>query len=261
MQDERGEKNSRGGIMVGMGMRGSGHRGPHWGVISGGILATVGLLILLDNMGIHAVSNIYRFWPVILIFIGAWNLFCASGRVFGIVLIILGVLFQLDTLGVANFSWGELWPLAIIGAGLVVMWSSLQARKVSKVVGDALGGHPQTDPRTTLNEVAIFGGIERRITSQDFQGGYIQAVFGGVELDLREANMQQDEAKLEINAVFGGVELRVPDTWQVVSRGQAFFGGFVDNTRNYRSENPANPGKKSLFLTGSAVFGGVEIKN
>jgi predicted membrane protein len=260
MQDERGEKNSRGGMLVGMGMPGSGHRGPHWGVISGGILATVGLLILLDNMGIHAVSNIYRFWPVILIFIGVWNLFCASSRVFGIVLIILGVLFQLDTLGVAHFSWGELWPLAIIGAGLVVMWSSFQARKVSKVVG-ALGGHPQSDPRTTLNEVAIFGGIERRITSQDFQGGYVQAVFGGVELDLREANMQQDEVKLEINAVFGGVELRVPDTWQVVSRGQAFFGGFADNTRNYRSENPANPGKKSLLLTGSAVFGGVEIKN
>jgi predicted membrane protein len=230
-------------------------------VISGGILAVVGLLILLDNMGIHAASHIYRFWPLILILIGLWNLTCQSGRVIGVVLIILGVLFQLDTLGVAHFSWGELWPLVIIGAGLLVMWSSLQARRVSKVVSDALGGQPQTDPRTTLNEVAIFGGIERRITSQDFQGGYVQAVFGGVELDLRDANMQQDEAKLEINAVFGGVELRVPDTWQVVSRGQAFFGGFVDSTRNYRTENPANPGKKSLFLTGSAVFGGVEIKN
>ena len=260
MRDERGEKNSRGGVVVGIGVRGSGARGP-WGALSGGILALVGLLILLDNMGIHAVSTVYRFWPVILIFIGVWNLFCASGRVFGIVLIILGVLFQLDTLGIAHFSWGEIWPIAIIGAGLLVMWSSLQARRVSKVVTDALGGHPETDPRTTLNEVAIFGGIERRITSQDFQGGYIQAVFGGVELDLRDANMIKDEANLEINAVFGGVELRVPDTWQVVSRGQAFFGGFVDNTRNYRSENPANPGKKSLFLTGSAVFGGVEIKN
>jgi predicted membrane protein len=261
MRDERGEKNSRGGIVVGIGLRSAGSRNPHWGVISGGILALVGLLILLDNMGVHAVSNIYRFWPVILILIGLWNLTSQSGRVFGIVMIILGVLFQLDSLGVAHFSWGEIWPLAIIGAGLLVMWSSLQARRVSKVVTDVLGGKPQTDPRTTLNEVAIFGGIERRITSQDFQGGYIQAVFGGVELDLRDANMIKDEANLEINAVFGGVELRVPDTWQVVSRGQAFFGGFVDNTRNYRSENPANPGKKSLFLTGSAVFGGVEIKN
>jgi hypothetical protein len=82
-----------------------------------------------------------------------------------------------------------------------------------------------------------------------------------VELDLRDSNMLQDEVKLEINAVFGGVELRIPETWHVVSHGQAFFGGYVDETRNYRSANPTDPATKSLILTGSAVFGGVEIKN
>jgi predicted membrane protein len=261
MGDQRGDKSVRGGIIVGLGGRERGLAGQQWGMISGGIIAVVGTLILLDNMGIHAASHLYRFWPMILILVGGWNLTCQSGRVFGTVLIILGVLFQLDSLGIAHFSWGELWPLAIIAAGVLVMWSSLQSRKIAKVVVDTLGGKPQTDPRTSLNEVAIFGGIERRITSQDFQGGYVQAVFGGVELDLRDANMVQDEVKLEINAVFGGVELRVPDTWQVVSRGQAFFGGFVDNTRSYRTQNPAGPATKSLILTGSAVFGGVEIKN
>jgi predicted membrane protein len=233
----------------------------HWGVFSGGIIALVGLLILLDNLGIHLLSHIYRFWPMILILIGAWNLACKSGRVFGGVLIILGVLFQLDTLGVAHFSWGEMWPLAIVGVGFLVMWNSLQARKVSKAVGNVAGGGSQTDPRTTLNEVAIFGGIERRITSQDFQGGNINAIFGSVELDLRDVNIERDEAVLEINSVFGSVELRVPEAWQITSRGQAVFGSFQDDTRNYRNENPANPLRKSLILTGAAVFGSVEIKN
>jgi predicted membrane protein len=261
MTEERRDKTRRGGIIVGLGLGPCGQPGLQWGVISGAIIALVGLLILLDNMGFRVASHLFRFWPMILILIGLWNIARQSGRVFGVVMVILGVLFQLDTLGIAHFSWGELWPLAIIAAGVLVMWSSLQARKVSKVVSNVLGGESKTDPRTTLNEVAIFGGIERRITSQDFQGGYVHAVFGGVQLDLRDANMQQDEAKLEINAVFGGVELRVPESWQVVSRGQAFFGGFVDETRNYRTENPANPPRKSLFLTGAAVFGGVEVKN
>jgi predicted membrane protein len=264
MDDERKDKSSRGGVFVGIGLRGKDGVRPlptHWGLFSGGIIALIGLLILLDNLGLHAASHLYRFWPMILILIGAWNLACKSGRVFGVVMVILGVLFQLDTLGIAHFSWGELWPLAIIAVGALIMWSSLQARKVSKVVTDTLGGQSQTDPRTTLNEVAIFGGIERRITSQDFQGGIISAVFGSVELDLRDASILQEEAILEINSVFGSVELRVPEAWQIVSRGQAVFGSFEDDTKNYRTENPANPPRKALILTGAAVFGSVEIKN
>jgi predicted membrane protein len=232
----------------------------HWGLFSGGIIALIGLLILLDNMGFHALNYLYRFWPMILILIGVWNLACKSGRVFGGVLVILGVLFQLDALGIAHFTWGEMWPMAIIGAGILVMWSSLQARKLSTFVGKTVG-ESEADLRTTLNEVAIFGGVERRITSPDFRGGFVHAVFGGVELDLRDAKMQVDEATLEINAVFGGVEIRVPDDWQVVSRGQAIFGGFVDETKNYRPEPAGDAKRKALILTGAAVFGGVEIKN
>jgi len=153
MGDERRNKTSRGGIIVGVGLRRSSQGAPHWGVISGGIIAVVGLLILLDNMGIHVASHPYRFWPMILILIGVWNLACQSGRVFGGVLVILGVLFQLDTLGIAHFNWGEMWPLAIIGAGFLVMWSSLQARKLS--VSNRKGpGESEADLRTTLNEVA-----------------------------------------------------------------------------------------------------------
>jgi predicted membrane protein len=250
-------------VHVGIGIHGKDGIRPfplQWGLFSGGIIALIGLFILLDNMGIHVVSHLYRFWPMILILVGVWNLACKSGRVFGGVLVILGVLFQLDALGIARFTWGEIWPIAIIGVGLVVMWSSLQARKLPTLVGK-FAREPQGDPRTTLSEVAVFGAIERRITSQDFQGGIINAIFGSVELDLRDATILQDEAVLEINSVFGSVELRVPEAWQIVSRGQAAFGSFEDDTRNYRTENPAIPSRKSLILTGAAVFGSVQIKN
>ncbi|HKV60837.1 MAG TPA: DUF5668 domain-containing protein [Candidatus Acidoferrum sp.] len=250
-------------IHIGIGLRGKdGIKSlpAHWGLVSGGIIALVGLIILLDNMGFHSLNHLFHFWPMILILIGAWNLTCRSGRVFGGVLVLLGVLFQLDALGIARFTWGEIWPIAIIAVGAMVMWSSLQARKISSFAGK-LAGTPQGDPRTTLSEVAVFGAIERRITSADFQGGVINAIFGSVELDLRDATILQDEAILEINSVFGSVELRVPEAWQIVSRGQAAFGSFEDDTRNYRNENPANAPRKSLILTGAAVFGSVQLKN
>ncbi len=250
-------------VHVGIGLRGKDGIRPlpaHWGMFSGGIIALMGLLILLDNMGFHLVSHLFRFWPMILILVGAWNLTCKSGRVFGGVLVILGVLFQLDALNIARFTWGEIWPMVIIGVGILVMWSSLQARKLSTFVGK-IAAAPQGDPRTTLNEVAVFGSIERRINTQDFQGGNINAIFGSVELDLRDATILQDEVTLEINSVFGSVELRVPDAWQISSRGHAAFGSFEDDTKNYRTENSAIPTRKLLILTGAAVFGSVQIKN
>jgi predicted membrane protein len=250
-------------VHIGIGLRGKDGIRPlpsQWGLFSGGIIALIGLIILLDNMGFHLFSHIYRFWPMILILVGIWNLSCKSGRVFGVVLLIFGVFFQLDTLGIAHFTWGAIWPMAIIGAGILVMWSSLQARKLSTFVGK-IAAAPQGDPRTTLNEVAVFGAIERRINTQDFQGGNINAIFGSVELDLRDATILQDEVTLEINSVFGSVELRIPDAWQISSRGQAAFGSFEDDTKNYRTENPSSTTRKLLILTGAAVFGSVQIKN
>lgn len=258
---DRGDKTIRGGVIVGVPFQKFGKSGQQWGIFSGAIIAFVGLIILLENMGFHVAGYVFRFWPLSLIIFGAWSLACRSSRVFGGVLIVIGALFQLDELGIAHIHWAQLWPLAIIAAGLLVMWSSVEARKISEKLGNAFPVDSQSDPRTTLNEVALFAGIERRLTTKDFQGGRAQALFGGIELDLRDADMQKEEVVLQLEAVFGGIEMRIPDTWQVVSRGQAFFGGFVDSTRTYASNPAEGPGKKSLILTGSAVFGGVEIKN
>jgi hypothetical protein len=145
----------------------------------------------------------------------------------------------------------------LIAAGVAVMWTTLEARRIT-----ASGG----DPRNTLNEFALFGGIERRFTTQDFKGGVVTAIFGGIELDLRQAAMTQDTVELTVNALFGGCELRVPETWETVGHGQGIFGGYVDSTKPlaYTPETlaggPATP-RKALILRGVAVFGGVEIKN
>ena len=259
--DDRMKRRRRGPIVIGIGL--TGRRGnlpvsPHWGLIWGVLLALVGVVILLDNLGIVAASIFFRFWPLLLIVPGILNLLSERGRTFGIVLVVAGVALQMHELNIAHFTWGVIWGLVWIALGVLILWSSLEARR-RPPAENADAEEPPCDTRTGLNEVAIFGGVERRITTQDFQGGSINAVFGSVELDMSEASMQKDEVILDINAIFGGIELRVPDNWQVVSRGASIFGGFVDKTRIRRNQDLVTA--KKLVLTGAAIFGGVEIKN
>jgi predicted membrane protein len=112
-----------------------------------------------------------------------------------------------------------------------------------------------------LRETTVFGSLVRRVQTQQFEGGKVEAVFGSIELDLAEAAISSADhtALLDVAAVFGGVEITVPRTWRVVMRTAGVLGGCNDRTIPPRPE----PGVETptLVVTGAAVFGGIEIRN
>ena len=232
------------------------------GLLWGVIITLIGVALLLDHLGVINVDHIWRFWPLILVFVGIAHLSERQHRLWGIILVVAGFLLQLNQLGFAHFTWAVMWPILLIAVGVLIMWGSLEGpKKRPSISAFASSEVSRSDPRTTLNETVIFGGIERRVTTQNFQGGQITAVFGGVELDLREASMQADDVTLEINALFGGVELRLPDNWHASFRGTPIFGGLSDKSSTARPPAYADANSKVLFITGSVIFGGIEIKN
>jgi len=230
-------------------------RGRYSGLVPGAVILAIGAIFLLDNMGIVRAGQFFQFWPLILIFAGIVKLLDPCRRAWGAMLLVIGILLQLNQLGYGHFSWGEMWPMVLIAAGGFAMWSAFQARKVT----DGLTTNP-SDPRTTLNESAIFGGVQKRLNAKEFRGGQLQSLFGGIEIDLRDADIAENEAVLYANAIFGGIELRVPESWYVAARGQGIFGGFTDSTRFTGLGDPDRP-KKTLVVMGTAIFGGVEIRN
>ena len=226
---------------------------PAQGAIVGAVVCLVGVLLLLDHLNIISVDHLWRFWPLILIAVGAAHLAEPGRRPWGAVVLLVGTLFLLNSLNILRFNWAELWPLAIIIAGGMMIWNSLEAQRRRTDIPDSAA---------TMNAYAIFSGVERRVTAKDFRFGRVSAVFGGAELDFHDADMEGETAELELNAVFGGVELRVPDHWNVEARNQTMFGGYSDKTRNsMRAPDPANPGSKTLIISGSVMFGGIEVKN
>lgn len=239
-------------LVVGIDLRGRG-RG---GMVMGAILMVVGLLFLLDHLGYISIGNPFRFWPLLLVFAGIGKFLTRGQHLWGFLFLTAGVILQLNELGITHFGWGAFWPMMLIAVGIVVLWGSMGWSNKPPASSSTT-----PDPRTTLNEAVVFGGLEKRITSQDFQGGDVTAIFGGAELDLTEANIQADQATLAITVIFGGAEIRIPPNWQVAFRGAPIFGGIEDKTRTARLNDPSHPDIKVLVITGAVIFGGLEIKN
>jgi predicted membrane protein len=241
---------------INVGIRSRACRSHGWGgLIPGAIILAVGIIFLLDSLGYVRARHFLQFWPMILIFVGGAKIARRDSRIWGALVLLFGIFLQLSELGIGHFSWGQFWPLLLIAGGAMAMWSAIQARRLMPTASS-----DTIDPRDTLEESAIFGGIEKRLNSREFRGGRLQAIFGGIELDLRDADMLGNEAVIHANAIFGGIEMRVPETWYVATRGQGVFGGFSDSTRFSPPADPEKP-KKTLIVLGTSLFGGVEIRN
>lgn len=240
------------------------HRFPSglsWGLA---IIAT-GTIFLLDQMEIVSAHHVFQyFWPAILIFFGVEGLlFCSGpGRFWGSFLTLAGAVLLLSNLGYLHIRWSMFWPLAIILWGLWILsrslggsssWGSKWVRPLSMGVETGLASDSPD-----LHADTVFSTTNRRITSKNFRGGKLAAVFGELKIDLTEAEIEGDEAVIHLDAVFGAVEIRVPNTWAVASRGAAVFGEYSDRTVHGQ---PPGPGAKRLVVKGGAVFGSVVIKN
>jgi predicted membrane protein len=96
------------------------------------------------------------------------------------------------------------------------------------------------------------------MTTKNFRGGKIAVVLGEVDMDLTGAEIVGDQVVIHADAVFGAQKIRVPDSWQVIVRGNTVFGEFSDKT--YQRPSTAT-GVKSLIVKGAAVFGSVVVRN
>ncbi|MBI5607459.1 MAG: DUF1707 and DUF2154 domain-containing protein, partial [Deltaproteobacteria bacterium] len=107
-------------------------------------------------------------------------------------------------------------------------------------------------------QVAIFSGYERgglwRPPAKT-DGVYI---FGGAQLDYRQAELQPGCTSLNLVCIFGGVEITVPEDLPVVIEGFGIFGAF--HKRGGSDQPPADPSAPWLKITGVAIFGGVEVR-
>jgi hypothetical protein len=105
--------------------------------------------------------------------------------------------------------------------------------------------------------VAIFGGVSRGGAWHPEPVLNVLAVFGGAQLDFREAILPGKELVLRATAVFGGLDVIVPPEMRVVDNGIAILGG-RDITGN--PADAASPDAPVLRIEGACVMGAINVK-
>ncbi|MBU0487624.1 MAG: cell wall-active antibiotics response protein [Bacteroidetes bacterium] len=217
-------------------------------VILAGVLLMLGKLEIIDPYWMHVIFS----WKMLLVAIGAISLF-GHGRIHGVILMGVGGFFLIPEVFQTDMNFSQLfWPVIIIAAGMMILTSMLWAKRFHR--------HSISRSESNMDQIddsMVFGGADRIITSENFKGGRISAVFGGCKVDLTKAKLAEGNNILEISAVFGGLSLLVPADWNIKVEVTSVLGGFEDK-KMFSNGNIDT--SRSLIIKGSTVFGGGEIK-
>lgn len=255
-------------------------------LIVGLLIILLGGALLADNLGWFDARHVLRsLWPLALVAVGVAMVRHPQhkrSRSWGWVLITIGIWIFLDKIGWIHVSLGQLiLPGILLFVGGVLVFRSVSgppsggssntATPTSNnttsngtttgstgpsTTSSSFGGATSTDQAEFVRSFAMLSGHELRPVSRPFRGADLNAIMGGIKLDLTSARMEGDTAVIEVFAFWGGVEIYVPPDWTVTSEVTTLLAGFIDKRRP-TSVVPT----KHLVIKGMVVMAGVEIKN
>jgi hypothetical protein len=123
-------------------------------------------------------------------------------------------------------------------------------QSTSRFAIDTTAQNPESDKM-----IAIFGGVTRKGRWRVRKNTQALALFGGMDLDLRDAVFEAPVVEISGFWCFGGLDIKVPEGIEVQDQTAGIFGG--TDVRDVG--NPA-PGAPTLVIKGVSLFGGVSIK-
>ena len=208
------------------------------------LLILIGAVIILNS--VYGIFDTFgQWWPLIVIFIGLIQIIKRSSSIItGLVITLFGLAFLLGNLNIIKKD--LIFPVLLIIAGCWFIFGRGIGRKTQVSIDK-------------INHFALFSNVDTINTSQDFKGGSVAAVFGGADINLRNAQLSENGASLELIAVFGGIDVFVPQGWNVKVSGIPLFGGWENKTSQIK--NADGNDVPMLQVSCTAIFGGVTIKN
>ncbi|MCI8273079.1 MAG: cell wall-active antibiotics response protein [Clostridia bacterium] len=216
-----------------------------WGIV----FIALGLIWGLNALGITNINVFFRGWWTLFIIIPSLIGVIKEGRnTWNYIWLFIGIVLLLSAQGILNLDKvsGLIIPGILIILGLsFILRDTLKGKVIEKV--------KELNKEENEEYYATFSGQKLNFVQRDFKGAKLNAVFGGLDLNLKDAIIEQDKA-ISATAVFGGIDIIVPSNVNVEVISNSIFGG-VSNKATDRKENAP-----TIYIKAFCLFGGVEIK-
>jgi len=228
--------------------------------LGGLVVVIVGTILLAKQVGVDFPYWFFT-WPMALIAIGVYVGFRHSFRNPGwLIPVGIGALFLIEDIapeiGIKQF----IWPIIIISIGLFMIFRPRGRNRGAEYWKQRYNSSNMSESfaSNAFETVTVFGGDKKQIISKDFKGGESVCFFGGVEINLTQADIN-GIAEIEVVQCFGGTKIIVPPHWRVQSDELVCVFGSLEDKRQVAG-SVVDP-TKTLVLKGTCIFGGIDLRS
>lgn len=217
-----------------------------WGIL----LVVLGVIFGLNAIGLTEINIFFDgWWTLIIIAFGLSGLYKDSDKTWPAILTLIGVVMLLAARNLIDFTivWKLLFPSILVVFGISLVFKGFTGRDIKDKIKNI-----KIDNKDILHIDAVFSQEKMKI-EEEFSGSELNAVFGNLDLNLKNAKLKND-AFISASSIFGGITLYLPENVNLVVNSTNVFGG-IDN--KYLKKSDA---KITIYITATCLFGGIEIK-
>ena len=221
-------------------------------ILWGFVLIIIGVIFGLNALNIADINIFFDGWWTLFIIVPCFiDLFKNESKTGNIIGLIIGVALLLSCRGILDIGmiFKLIVPFILVCIGLSIIFKDSLNKKVKDKI-KTLNKNKKNDKEYT----ATFGEQKLDFSNEKFEGSELNAIFGGINCDLRNSTIKED-CVINANAIFGGITIRVPDNVNVKVTSNSIFGGVSDERKKRNNDS-----KVTLYINATCLFGGVEIK-
>lgn len=223
-----------------------------WGIA----IVALGIIFGGNALGLFNINVFFDgWWTLFIIVPSVISLITEKEKLSSLAFLAIGVILLLAAQDVFSFeiAWKVILAAIFIVLGIGIIVKSLfhgnNDKEVEKKVDEL------KDEKIMDSQMAVFSGTDRVYNNEAFTGANLVAVFGGVDLDLRNAKFTKDTV-IKAFCMFGGIDIKVPENVQVKIKSGFIFGGVTDERKGEE-----NKSKYTIYLDAAGGFGGVSISD
>ena len=200
-----------------------------WGIL----LIIVGIIFGLNAMGVTDINIFFRGW---------WTLFIILPSACGIIK---------SPTKISNYLWLVIGVLLLLNTrGLGIIFKDQVETKVNEKIKELSS---KSNKEGLEEYYATFSGQDLNFKGDNFKGANLNAVFGGIDVTLKEAEITQDTL-INATSIFGGIDIIVPENVNVKIKPTSIFGSTTNKVKSEKENVP------TIYIKTFCLFGGVEVK-